>query len=157
MFDGRTALIAIELVAASIWVGSLVCLALVSNVARRVLDGPSRVAFFRGIGRLYGIVGTASLVIAIVLGAALAWPLSERSGAVAAALVLSVALLIITGVGMAQARRMTDLRLLALREPGNPTAVRAVSQGATLAVALRGSIGLVTLAIVVLVARVLAR
>ena len=66
MVTGRTVLIAIEMLAVSIWVGSLVCLALVAKVAREELDDASRVAFFRRIGRLYGVIGTISLVVASV-------------------------------------------------------------------------------------------
>jgi hypothetical protein len=68
MLTVRTVLITAEMLAASIWVGSLVCLALISNVARRVLDAPSRIALFRGIGRVYGIVGTAALFVAVAAG-----------------------------------------------------------------------------------------
>lgn len=62
MLDTSTPLVAVELVAASIWVGSLVCLAVVTAAARRVLDTPSQVALFRAVGRRYGLVGTASLL-----------------------------------------------------------------------------------------------
>lgn len=48
----------VDLVAASIWVGSLVCLAVVTAAARRVLDAPSQVTLFRAVGRRYGLVGT---------------------------------------------------------------------------------------------------
>ena len=44
MITGRTVLIALELLAASTWVGSLVCLALVARVARRALDEACRVS-----------------------------------------------------------------------------------------------------------------
>jgi hypothetical protein len=60
----RTVLIAVEMLAASTRVGSLVCLALVSSVAREVIDPTSRIELFRGIGRLYGIVGTGALIVA---------------------------------------------------------------------------------------------
>nr|MBF6558455.1 hypothetical protein [Acidimicrobiales bacterium] len=56
MLATNTPLAAIEFIAACIWVGSLVCLAIVANVARSVLEGPSQVGFFRALGRRYGIV-----------------------------------------------------------------------------------------------------
>ena len=65
MLATNTPLVAVELVAASIWVGSLVCLAVVTAAARRVLDAPSQVTLFRAVGRRYGLVGTASLLVAI--------------------------------------------------------------------------------------------
>jgi len=39
-------LVAVELIAASIWVGGMVCLAIVAKAARGVLDESSQVAFF---------------------------------------------------------------------------------------------------------------
>ena len=54
----RTVLLVVATLAASIWIGSLVCLALVALVARRTLDGPSFVVLFREVGRLYRVVGT---------------------------------------------------------------------------------------------------
>lgn len=72
MPQGRTVLIALALLSSGIWVGSLVCLALVSTVATRELDPVVRVSLFRSIGRLYGRVGTAALLISIATGLALA-------------------------------------------------------------------------------------
>ena len=53
-------LVAVELIAASIWVGGMVCLAIVAKAARGVLEESSQVTFFRAVGRRYGMVGTAS-------------------------------------------------------------------------------------------------
>lgn len=44
-------LVAMELIAASIWVGGMVCIAVVTNVACDDLDGPSQIVFFRSMGR----------------------------------------------------------------------------------------------------------
>ncbi len=55
MLTANTPLVAVELVAASIWVGSLVCLAVVTAAPRRVLDAPSQVVLFRAAGRRYGL------------------------------------------------------------------------------------------------------
>ena len=68
MSTGRTLLLAAAMLAASVWVGSLVCLAIVSSASRTVLDGPARVALFRRVGRLYGMVGTGCLASAIIAG-----------------------------------------------------------------------------------------
>ncbi|MGH9028678.1 MAG: hypothetical protein ACRDV4_03580, partial [Acidimicrobiales bacterium] len=121
-----TPLVALELFAACIWVGSLVCLALVASTARRVLDGPSQVTFFRAIGRRYGIVGTGALLLTIGAGLALAWPPSTWSGTIDAAVALSGALLLTTGAGMAQARAMTNIRRRAVSSPGDAGAAVAV-------------------------------
>lgn len=154
MSVGRTILITVEILTASIWVGSLVCLALVSRVAGRVLDGPSRVALFRGVGRLYGMVGAACLVVAIVVGVAIAWPLS--GGSEVAVFVLSIALVAVTAAGMVQARRMTARRRYALEVPQDAVAAGAIRRGAAFAGVLRGSIAVLTLVIVVLSAHLLA-
>jgi hypothetical protein len=148
-------LIAIEMLAVSIWVGSLVCLALVANVARAELDERSRVALFRRIGRLYGVVGTCSLLVAIGAGVAIAWPLSDLGSAGAAAFVLTGVLVLLTGAGMMQARRMTVRRRRAIETPDDELAARSVRRGAAFAGALRGSMALLTLVILLLGAHVL--
>jgi hypothetical protein len=155
MITGRMVLLAIEMLATSVWVGSLVCLALVSSVARRVLDGPSRVAFFRGIGHIYGRVGTCALLVAIAAGVAIAGRPSHWETTVSLAISLSVLLVALTFVGMAQARRMTVQRQRALDAPRDASIARQVGRGAAVAGALRGSIALVTLVILALGAHVM--
>ena len=157
MFTGRTVVIAIEMLAVSIWVGSLVCLALVAKVAREELDEPSRVALFRRIGRLYGVIGTGSLVVAIGAGVAIAWPLSHVGATGVAVFVLSGVLVLLTGAGMMQARRMTVRRRQAIESPDDELAARTVRRGAAFAGALRGSMALLTLVILLLGAHVLDR
>jgi len=146
----RTVLIAIEMLAASIWVGSLVCLAVVANAARDALDPASRIALFRGVGRRYGIVGSGALIVAIAVGAALAGRPSHWTAAVWAALMLSIALVVVAALGMAQARRMTVRRRQAVGVPGNDAVHRVVRSGAAVAAALRASIAVLTLVILVL-------
>jgi general stress protein CsbA len=153
---GRTLLITVELIAASIWIGSLLCLALVARVAAKVLDPPARVALFRGIGQLYRVVGTSALVASIAAGAALAGSPSEWSVTIDVVAVLAGVLVVLTAVGMAQARRMTVVRRHAIVLPDDETAVVAVRRGAATAGVLRGLMATVTLAIVVLVASELA-
>jgi pheromone shutdown protein TraB len=153
----RTTLIAIGMTAASIWVGSLVCLAVVSVAAREALDGQSRVALFRRVGRLYGLVGTGSLLTATAVGLALAWPLSDVDGAIAPLFALAALLVAATIAGMAQARRMTVHRQRLLAVPGDQRAIERVRRGARVAGALRGSLALITLAIVVIGAHLLNR
>jgi hypothetical protein len=157
MSTGRTVVITVELLAVSIWVGSLVCLALVSAVARRELDPASRVVLFRGIGRIYATVGTGALLVAIAAGAALAWPFDDLGSTGVAVLVLAGVLVLVTAAGMAQARAMTVRRRLALAAPQDERAAEAVRRGGAVAGALRGSIALVTLVILVLVADLLAQ
>lgn len=157
MLTGRMVLLTVTMLAASVWVGSFVCLIVVSRIALRTLEGPARVALFRGVGRAYGILGTGALVAAIVAGVALAWPLSDADGTVVAIIALAVVLLGLTGAGMAQARRMTRLRRAAIREPDDGAAAHAVARGAAAATVLRTALGVLTLAIVVMGAHVLDR
>jgi hypothetical protein len=156
MLAMSTPLVAVELLAACIWVGSLVCLVVVTSAVRKVLDGPSQVAFFRAIGRRYGIVGTAALLVAIGCGLALAWPPAAWSNIIAAAVALSGALVVLTAAGMAQARAMTVLRRRTVSAPDDHAAAEAVRRGRALAGALRGTMALVTLAILVLAAQAIS-
>jgi len=157
MLATSTPLVAVELLSACVWVGSLVCLALVANVARRVLDGPSQVVFFRAIGRRYGIVGTVSLLVAIGVGLALAWPPSTWSGTIDAAVALAGVLVIATATGMVQARAMTRLRRRAMSTPDDDHALAAVRRGKWLASGVRSLMAVLTLAIVVLGAQAIVR
>jgi hypothetical protein len=151
---GRTALITVEILAASVWIGSLASLAIVSRVADRVLEPAARVTLFRGVGRLHGMVGVACLLIAIGVGLALTWPLS--GAAEVAVLVFALALIGVSAAGMAQASRMTVRRRAALDNPSDQGAADAVRRGAAFAGVLRGSIAALTLVIVVLSAHQLA-
>jgi hypothetical protein len=151
----RTALIAVGMLGASIWVGSLVCLAVVAAASRRVLDQRARVALFRQVGRLYGIIGTGALLVAIVAGLVLAWPWSAITRGLAVEFVLSGVLVAVSVAGMVQARRMTVARQRLVDRPGDGSAETSVLQGARVAMALRGAIALVTLMIVILGAHLL--
>lgn len=155
MLATNAPLVAVELIATSIWVGSLVCLAVVANVARAVLDTSSQVSFFRAIGRRYAIVGTGALLVAIGAGLALAWPPSSWSDTIDTAVALAGVLVLATVVGMVQARGMRILRRRAMSNPGDHDAARAVRRGRLLAGTLRCLMALVTLAIVVLAAQVI--
>ena len=157
MLTQRMAMIALGMLAACVWVGSLVCLAIVSAAARSVLDPSARVSLFRRIGRLYGVVGTGSLVVAIIMGLALAWPPSGFPAAVSLLFGVSALLLLATALGMLQARRMSIERQRLLDAPDDDDAAKRVRRGAALALALRGSIGLVTLFIIAVGAHLLDR
>lgn len=142
-------LIAVHALAASIWVGGLVAIFVVARVASRTLEPGQRVEFFRALGRTYGVVGSAALLVALASGAVL---LSghEWDGLMVAAVILAAALLVVTAAGMAQARAMTRLRRQAVTEiSGKPLGAR-VKRGAIVASTLRAFIGIFTLALVVL-------
>jgi len=152
MLATSTPLVAFELIAASIWVGGMVCLAIVAKAARGVLDESSQVAFFRAVGRRYGMVGTTSLLIAIAAGLALSWPPSSWSRAIDAAAVLAGVLVVATIAGMMQARAMTALRRKLIANPRDSSTAVALRRGRLLANGIRGLMALMTLAIVILAA-----
>lgn len=63
---GATApLVALNAVAASIWVGGIVVTFVVAGVAGATLEPGDRVAFFRALGS-YGIVGGTALIVALL-------------------------------------------------------------------------------------------
>lgn len=141
--------------ATALWLGGLFAIAIVARVATRTLDPVARVALFRGLGRSYGVVGTAALVLAYGTGAALlrghAWDL-----ATVAAAVVAVALAATLGMGMVQARRMTQLRLRALDQPRDTALATRVRRGAVRAGVLRGLIGALSLTLLALGVRIAA-
>jgi hypothetical protein len=71
-------------------------------------------------------------------------------GALVAAAVLAACLVIVTGVGVAQARRMTRLRQQAQRQPGNTKLAGLVRRGALSAAVLRAVIAALSLALIAL-------
>jgi len=135
--------------ATSLWVGGLFAISIVARVATRTLDPSARVAFFRGLGRSYAVVGTAALMLAYGSGAALLrdhpWNLTKVAVAVVA-----VALAAALAVAMVQARRMTSLRRRALDQPGDTALATRVRRGALRAGVLRGLIGMLSLALLAL-------
>ncbi len=145
-------LLTVELITASVWVGGMVCMAIVARAARGVLDETSQVAFFRSVGRRYGIVGTTSLLVAIAAGIALSWPPASWSGAIVGALILAGLLVVATVVGMMQARAMTALRRRSIWSREDNSTAEALRRGRQLANMLRGLMALITLSIVILAA-----
>jgi uncharacterized membrane protein len=156
MATQNAVLVGIELLAASVWIGSLVCLVVVANAARSSLEPSTQVAFFRALGRRYGTVGNLALATAIGVGLALLWPPSAWGRLEDAAVALSGLLVLITGLGIAQARSMTRLRRRLLDEPRNHEVEVRVRRGAKNALALRGAIAGVSLAILSVVAVIIS-
>ncbi len=130
-------------------VGGFVTIAVVTRVVRRELAVPAQVAFFRSLGRGYGVVAGVALGVALSTGGAL---LSRRGwdawSAVAA--MLAVALVLATGAGVVQARGMTRLRQRAVREPRDPVLTAQVGRNARRALVLRALIGALTVALLAL-------
>jgi len=134
------------ILATSVWVGGLVVIAVVSRVATRTLDPGARVAFFRALGRTYGVVGTLALALGYGAGAALVYD-RPWDGLLSATATVAAALVATTAFGVGQARRMSRLRRAALDQPTDDVLARAVDRGAGRAGTLRGLIALLSLAL----------
>lgn len=145
------------MMAVSIWVGGMVCIAIVARVARDALDEVARVTFFRSLGRRYAMVGTTSLLVAIAAGLVLSWSSLSSSRTIDAALSLAGILLVVTIFGMRQARAMTTLRRIMIANPADNSVANSLHRGRRLANAIRGLMALVTLAIVILGAWIVTR
>lgn len=129
------------------------CLAVVSQAASAALDADARIVLFRALGRRYGVVGSAALLVAIGIGLAMSWPPDQWNNLTSASVALAALLVIFTVFGMFQARAISRIRHDALRGLGNS---QLVSHGARSSLVARGLIAVITLAIVMLAAFVIA-
>lgn len=139
------------LLGACVWVGGFVAIVVVTRVARRTLEPRAQVAFFRALGRSYGLVSGSALAVALIGGAAL---LSDErwTGTTLATVVVAGALLVATAAGVIQARGMTRLRQRAIDEPNDPALAARVRRGAVCAGALRATIGILSVGLLALAA-----
>lgn len=142
-------LAAVLVLATAVWIGGLVAIFVVARVAHATLGPAERVAFFRGLGRAYGMTGGAALTIALASGAVLA-ATYRWDGQLTASAVVAAGLVGVTVAGVAQARRMTRLRQDALHAPGRPELVAKVRRGARNAAVLRAAIAALSLTLLVL-------
>ena len=142
-------LTAVLILAAAIWLGGLVTIAVVARVASATLVPSARVEFFQGLGRAYGVVGGTALVIAYGTGAAL---VHDRpwDGLLTGTAVVAAALAATLAAGIVQARRMTRLRRSAIDGGADAGLAEQVRHGAQRAGALRGLIGMLSLGLLAL-------
>ncbi len=104
------AVLAVHLLALSVWVGNLVALPLIVGVVRELADDDLQAVFFPRMGRVFGTAGTVGLVVAILTGAVAAGSPGDWSAAATGALVTGVVLLVVTSAAMVQAVRVGRLR-----------------------------------------------
>jgi hypothetical protein len=142
----EASLTAVLVLATAVWIGGLVAIFVVARVADATLGAAERVAFFRDLGRAYGLVGGVALAAALASGTVLA-SRDRWDGDLVASLVVAVGLVAATTAGAVQARRMTRLRRDALRDPGSVELAAKVRRGARNATVLRAAIAALSLAL----------
>jgi uncharacterized membrane protein len=147
-FATSAPLLTLNLLAAAVWVGSLAALTVVTRAARDTLEPRAQLAFFRALGRRYGIVGGGALVVAVGTGALLLRD-QDWTGSLTVLAALTAALVLATGLGVAQARRVNRLRERQYRDPAPPGGAGVLTRHAARARILRATIAIITLAIVI--------
>ena len=135
--------------ATSIWVGGYVAIIVVARTSASVLDPGARVVLFRSLGRAYLWVGLPALIVAYVTGAVLARN-EPRDALLISTTVIALLLAALLAVAVAQAKRMSVLRRNLLATPDSAALDERVRHGARSAGALRGMLGLLSVALVVL-------
>lgn len=145
----ETALLAVLLVALATWVGGFVTLVVVAGAARATLEPAARVAFFRTLGRRFGVVGGVALALAIATALALAWPPDDWDAARWTTTALTGAVVVVLLVAVRQARAMTRRRRAALARPDDELLSAEIARHARAAGLLRAALGVLSLAALV--------
>jgi len=142
----QAVVLAVLIMATSVWLGGYVAIGVVARAAAQTLEPAQRVTFFRSLGRSYLWVGVSALVVSYVAGAVL---IRDHSwdGLMISNVVLAALLIVGLAVAVRQARRMTRLRHAMIEDPSLRAQVDRQARAAT---GLRASLGLITLALVVL-------
>jgi uncharacterized membrane protein len=145
-------LLALLILGASVWIGGMAAVTVLSVVSRRTLEPAARVHLFRDFGRRYLTVAGSALVVTVICGGVL---LAARGwdGLATAIVVVVAALVVALAFGVRQARAMRRLRQAAEAETGGgdgSSARHAVAAGARRAGLLRATIGLLSAAVFVL-------
>ncbi|TAM70769.1 MAG: hypothetical protein EPN48_05370 [Microbacteriaceae bacterium] len=142
-------LLGLLVVSSASWLGGWVTLVVVARSTTATLSRRDRVAFFRHFGPRFGIVATVALLVAylsgVILLAGTAWTTLSSW-----LVVLAVVMLLVLGVGVLQARRMTRLRRAAVAAPDDAVLAARVRRGGRGALVLRSGLGALSLAMVVL-------
>lgn len=140
--------LAVFVLATSVWVGGYVALAVVARSARATLDPAGRVLFFRSLGRSYLRVGLSALVISLATGAVLLRN-HDWDALLIVTTVVAAVLVVLLAVAIAQARKMSLLRGRALEVADDRLAAQVSRSGRNAGI-LRVALGLLTLTLVVL-------
>lgn len=146
---GQALLLAVLVLATSVWVGGYVAIAVVARTATATLDPGVRVTFFRSLGRRYLRIGAPALLIALISGAVLLRN-HDWDALLSVTVGVAAAFLLLLAVAVDQARTMTRLRRRAHHEPADKDLAEQVTRSGHRAAALRALLGLLSLALVVL-------
>ncbi len=144
---GHALLVAVLVLATSVWVGGYVAIAVVARTATATLESAARVRFFRSLGRRYLWVGAPALLIALATGSVLLRH-HDWNGLLIATTGAALTLLVLLALAVGQARRMSRLRLRSVGNPANTRMSQQVTRSARGAAALRALLGLLTLTLV---------
>jgi uncharacterized membrane protein len=132
----------------ALWLGGFVAIVIFSRSTKKALTTPQRVAVFRELGRRYVIVASVAFALVVIPGGVLL-AFRPADGYTLAVLIIALLLVVVTVVGIRQARRMTRMRRAAIAEPDAADAA-ALQRGTRVASVLRASIGVCSLALFVL-------
>jgi hypothetical protein len=147
VLDGVRMLAVILAIGSGMWIGGLVTVVILSRASAKTVAAGDRVALFRSFGKGFAVfVGVTALFVVLP---ALALAVIEPVPLTAGILVLAFGLLLVTAVGILQARRMSVLRGAAASGGGDPVGLR---RNAAAAVVLRSLIGVLGLTLLVLAA-----
>ena len=152
-----TAIRSLHLIAAAVWVGGMVMLALAVGAARRTVAEEERIALFRSLGRRFLVVGGIAMVVLIATGTDMAsdrlpsWSaltdtdygerLLEKLAVVALVIALTLFHSLVQGPGLSRLREEAaehpdddDLRREVRRKAARSGIVSAVNLLATLTI-----------------------
>lgn len=129
--------------ASGMWLGGLLTVPILALTSARLVDPTTRTDLFVTFGRRFAVLMGVILAVAIVAASRLVAVTHDPMAT--AVLALSLTLLATTAVGIMQARRMSSLRRSAAKDD-SAARDQDVHRNASVALALRTTIGLVSVA-----------
>lgn len=144
-------LLGLLILGAGVWMGGFVAIMVVNATSRKSLEPAQRIMLFRGLGRSYLRVAAVAFLLVVIPGGVL---LAFRpwDGFSLAIVLVAIVLVVLTGIAVRQARRMTRMRKAALAAASEGESHAApIAHHARRAWVLRMGIGLASLALFVLV------
>lgn len=142
-------LLAILILGASLWIGGMAAVTILSLTSRRVLTPADRTRLFHAFGRRYFPIAGTALAVATACGFALL--ISRGWDGLATSICIVIAVLVVTLlIGVRQAKGMRRLRAAAANDPDDNAAQRSVIAKGRWAAATRALLGVLSLVVFVL-------